>query len=141
MKKIIFCLIIILIPTFCLASIQYDNAKQLAIKYANMYNVDPAFLIAVMHIESRNPKTGEEFRFGKMGKTYYGPCGIHKDFLKKWPIDNLETNIEAGARALRGVGYNESLQKRRLHRYNASCNSSYLKAVMSAKRKYAMQIK
>ena len=76
-----------------------------------------------------------------MGKTFYGPSGIHKCFLNKWDIDKPKINIDVGARALRGVGDNVALQKKRLKRYNASFNESYWKAIKSAERKYAMELK
>ena len=61
-----------------------------------------------------------------MGKgTYYGPMGIHRDFLKKWNIADPMTNILVGVRALRGD------QARVLRRYNASCNRAYVKAVFA----------
>jgi hypothetical protein len=116
-----------------------QEIKKLAIESAQRWDVDPAFFIAVMHIESR--KGNQEFRVGKMGKTYYGPCGIHKAFLSKWDIDDPKINIEVGARALRGVGYNEQLQIKRLKRYNASFNIAYWKAIKSAKQKYSNEIK
>lgn len=139
MKKLLFVLLLILFPTISFASISPETAKQLAVKYAEKYNVDPAFLIAVMHIESR--KGNQEFRFGRIGKIYYGPCAIHKDFLKKWAIDDPETNIEVGARALRNVGYDDRLQKKRLYRYNTICDPAYVKAVMQAKQKYRRELK
>lgn len=97
--------------------------------YALEYKVEPAFAMAVAHIESR--KGNQEFRSGCMGRTYYGPFGIHRCYLAKWPIDQLETNIQAGIRALRG-----SDLRRILKRYNAEFTESYWRAVMKARAKY-----
>ena len=108
--------------------------KSIIKEKALKYNVDPALAIAVAHIESRKGK--KEFRIGRMGKTYFGPMGIHKCFLKKWAIDKPKINIEIGVRALRGIGYNKSKQKRRLKKYNASFNRSYWNSIQEATLKY-----
>lgn len=112
--------------------------KKVMIEAAKRWNVEPAFLMSVACIESR--KGNQEFRLGKMGKTYYGPMGIHKCFLNRWAIDDWKINIEVGARALRGVENNEQLQKRRLKRYNVSFNNSYWKAICSMKYKYQKEL-
>lgn len=114
--------------TDCLRVMEREAAK---------FRVDPNFLKAVASVESR--KGNQKFRYGKMGRTYYGPMGIHKCFLKKWDIDKPEINIMVGARALQGVGSNPAAQKKRLRRYNASFNERYWRAIKQAEREFAWQ--
>jgi hypothetical protein len=91
-------------------------------------NADPNFCLAVAHIESRIGN--QELRIGRLGNSrYYGPFGINKCFLARWPIDRLDINIRVGVNALRG-GFKS------LRRYNANCTHSYLAAVRQAYRKY-----
>lgn len=87
------------------------------------YGVDPYFVLAVAEVESSG--RGQRFRFGRMGKTYYGPFGIHRCFLKKWNIADLLINTEVGIRAL--ARYKS--QRRSLQRYNASFNESYWRRI------------
>jgi hypothetical protein len=109
--------------------------KQWICVYAKKYKVEPAFAIAVAHIESRIGKF--EFRTGQMSKSFWGPMGINKCFFKRgWQIDKPIINIEIGVRALKNVGNNEYLQKRRLHTYNTEFNYSYWSQIKKAKRKY-----
>jgi hypothetical protein len=98
---------------------------------SEVYKVDPYFALAVAETESSCK--GERFRFGKMGKgTYYGPFGIHKQFLKKWPIDDPYVNTEIGIRALSRY----KNQRAALKKYNATFNESYWKRIKSLERKY-----
>lgn len=98
--------------------------------YALLYGVEPEFALAVAHVESGVP--GQEFRVGPLGRgKYYGPFGIHRDFLKKWPIDQPEENIRRGVLALKGGD-----QRRVLKRYNRTFNECYFRAVQAAKRRY-----
>lgn len=106
-------------------------------KYGKMFNVDPHFLMAVGHIESR--KGNRAFRFGRIGKSFYGPMGIHRDFWKKWDIDDPETNVMVGARALQGTGKDVMAQKKRLRRYNTAFTMSYWKEIKKAERKFAAE--
>jgi hypothetical protein len=87
------------------------------------YGIDPYFALAVAEVESSYK--GERFRFGKMGKTYYGPFGIHKCFLKKWDISNTFVNTEVGIRALSRYGN----QKKSLKKYNTHFNMTYYKRI------------
>jgi len=88
------------------------------------YGVDPYFALAVAEVESSCK--GRRCRFGKMGKgTYYGPFGIHKCFLSKWPINDPFVNTEIGIRAL--SRYKD--QRRSLKRYNAEFNESYYRSI------------
>ena len=92
------------------------------------YHVDPAFALAVARLES-GTKT-QEYRLGRLGKSkYYGPFGIHRDFLKKWPIDNPYINIQVGVKALRGTD-----KRRVLRRYNTASNRTYERAVLAKMR-------
>lgn len=102
--------------------------------YAVKWDVKPEFVLAVAHIESR--KGNHEFRVGRAGR-YWLPMGIHNCFLQDrgWPVDTLSGNIEAGARALRGIQTMDQL-KQRLKKYNASFTSSYWGAVTKAVNKY-----
>lgn len=97
-----------------------------------VYAVDPAFAQAVMIVESRPPSGTEmEFRVGRLGKSkYYGPFGIHRDFLKVWPIDDPFVNVAVGVKALRGAD-----KRRVLKRYNASFTESYYREVRRIERK------
>lgn len=101
--------------------------------YAVKYNVDPAFATAVAHIESR--KGRQEFRTGRLSRTYYGPMGIHKCF-KHLGIDQTERNIEVGVEALRGVAGDTTKQKKRLRKYNTSFNMAYWKQIKQAEGRY-----
>jgi hypothetical protein len=95
------------------------------------YGVEPAFSRAVMEVESGLPGVAA-YRVGPLGTrgTYIGPMGIHKQFRKKWDIDNPYENIRVGVAALQGD------KMRVLRRYNTSCNGAYVKAVMAKYRKY-----
>jgi hypothetical protein len=137
MKKVILLIILLLISTTAF-SMTISEAEKYMDEAAIRWNVKKSYVKAVAEIESR--KGGQKYRFGKMGKTYYGPMGIHKDFLKKWAIDDPVTNINVGARALRDCQDEASLKKR-LRRYNASFNGGYWSAVIGASRKYAMETK
>jgi len=91
---------------------------------AEYYGVDPYFALAVAEVESSCK--GERFRFGKMGKgTYYGPFGIHKQFLKKWPIYDKYVNTEIGIKAL--ARYKN--QKKSLMKYNTEFNERYWRSI------------
>ena len=63
--------------------------------------------------------------------------GIHYGFLKErgWPVDTLDGNIEAGARALSGIQDEDAL-KRRLKKYNCEFNSGYWHEICKAIKKY-----
>lgn len=87
------------------------------------YGVDPYFALAVAEVESSYK--GERFRFGKVSKTYYGPYGIHKCFLKKWNIADPYVNTEVGIRAL--ARYKN--QRKSLKKYNVSFNEGYYKRI------------
>lgn len=67
-----------------------------------------------------------------MGRTYYGPMGLHKCFLSRG-ADDLDRNIELGVRAL--TRYPGDL-KRTLRRYNTNFDRSYWVAVQRAIAKY-----
>ena len=92
----------------------------------SVYQVEPAFARAVMVIESRE-------QIGPLGRkgTFIGPFGIHKDFRKKWDIDDPRENIRVGVAALRGKD-----KLRVLRRYNTKSNRSYEQAVMACYRQY-----
>lgn len=101
---------------------------------AQTYHVDPNFAKAVAVIESR--KGNELLRTGRLGKSnYYGPMGVNKCFLNRWPIDDPIVNIVIGVRALRGN------ERKVLHRYNAKCDSSYTQAIFQLKRQFAHEDK
>jgi len=96
------------------------------------YEVSPAFALAVAHVESGT--ASQEFRVGLLGATYYGPMGIHKCFLNRWPIDDFRENIRVGVKALRGRNLRHILK-----RYNAAFTESYWRAVKSAERRYRQE--
>ena len=102
--------------------------------YALKYKTKPAYVMATAHIESR--KDSREFRVGRVGR-YWLPMGIHYGFLKErgWPVDTLDGNIEAGARALSGIQDEDAL-KRRLKKYNCEFNSGYWHEICKAIKKY-----
>ena len=91
---------------------------------AERYGVEPAFALAVAEVESSCK--GKRFRFGKMGRTYYGPMGIHRCFLSRWDISDLYINTEVGIRALSRCGDRRKLLKK----YNAEFTESYYKRVL-----------
>jgi hypothetical protein len=94
------------------------------------YNVDPYWVLGVFETESSNKYN--RFRFGKMGKTFYGPAGIHKCFLNKWDISDPFINTEVGIRALSRYGD----QKRALRKYNTSFNMAYYHRIKFLERKW-----
>ena len=94
------------------------------------YGVDPYFALGVAEIESSNRYN--RFRFGKMGRTFYGPYGIHKCFLSRWDISDPFTNTEVGIRALSRYGGD---QRRALKRYNASFTEGYYRRIKFLERK------
>jgi hypothetical protein len=90
------------------------------------YGVEPEFALAVARVESGTQ--AEWVRFGRLGRSpYYGPMGINKCFLNKWPIDNPYVNMEIGVKALRGPD-----KRRVLKRYNEKFDEGYFRAVMAA---------
>jgi hypothetical protein len=102
--------------------------------YALKYKTKPAYVMSVAHIESR--KGSREFRVGRV-RCYWLPMGIHNGFLKErgWPVDTLDGNIEAGARALSGIQDEDAL-KRRLKKYNCEFNGAYWHEICQAIIKY-----
>ena len=98
---------------------------------STQYGVEPAFARAVMEVESGLPGVAA-FRVGPLGRkgTYIGPMGIHKQFRRKWDIDDPYENIRVGVAALRGD------KMKVLQRYNTACDVGYVKAVFSKYRKY-----
>lgn len=91
------------------------------------YGVEPEFAYAVARVESGGQGV-TEIRCGPLGRsgTYYGPFGIHRDFRRRWPVDDPFVNVEVGVKALRGRD-----KRRVLQRYNASFNEAYYRAVMA----------
>jgi hypothetical protein len=51
--------------------------------------------------------------------------GIHKDFKKKWDIENPVCNIVIGVMALRGRN-----KRKILKRYNPKADAAYFRAVL-----------
>lgn len=102
--------------------------KALITAYALQYGVEPATALAVAHIESRKGK--DEFRVGRAGK-YWLPFGIHKCFLSRWRVDDLETNIQVGVSSLKGKDL-----RRTLRRYNATFDNAYWNAILKAREHY-----
>lgn len=76
-------------------------------------------------VESRG--RGQVFRVGPIGRggEFIGPFGLNRCFRKKWPIDDLKTNIERGCIALQGGNKLHVLK-----RYNTKCNDAYVYKVM-----------
>ena len=74
---------------------------------------------------------GPRIRIGPLGRKrkYYGPMGINRCFLARWPVDNCYVNVMVGARALRGND-----KRRVLKRYNAAFTEAYYRAVMACYR-------
>jgi hypothetical protein len=92
------------------------------------YGVEPEFAYAVARVES-GTRT-EALRFGRLGRSrYYGPMGINRCFLARWPIDDPYVNVEVGVKALRGAD-----KRRVLKRYNAAFDEAYYRAVMATYR-------
>jgi hypothetical protein len=100
------------------------------VKYCSKkYNIDKYFVLSVAECESSNKYA--RYRFGKMGRTFYGPFGIHKCFLKKWAVDDPFINTEVGIRALARYGS----QKKALKKYNASFNMAYYNRIKFLERR------
>lgn len=88
--------------------------------------VDPEFARQVARVESGLPRTGQEVRLGRLGRSkYFGPMGIHESFRRRWDIANPVINIWVGVRALRGED-----KLRVLRRYNPRASREYLRAVL-----------
>lgn len=100
--------------------------------YSIQYGVDPHFSHAVAIVECGPPG----IRSGPLNKkgTYIGPFGIHKDFRKKWDIDDPRENCRRGILALRGKD-----KIKVLRRYNPIADQKYIKAVMSKYRELQRQ--
>lgn len=97
------------------------------------YGVDPYFAGGVMCIESR-------FEGGPLGRgTFLGPGGLHRMFVKSFKrrfgvdIRIPEVNVWMTVRALQTFG-REKTERDVLRRYNAECNSAYVKEVFQAKK-------
>ncbi len=95
---------------------------------ADKYGVDPYFALAVAETESGNKEV--RFRFGKIGKAYYGPFGIHKCFLSRWDIADPFINTEVGIRAL--ARYSD--QRKTLKKYNIEFNEGYWRRIKQLER-------
>lgn len=82
------------------------------IQCCTINNVEPAFVLAVMKMESN-------FKCGPLGKkgTYVGPGGLHKDFRTEWNIDDPKENIRVTVASLKNTQSKEAKVKR-LKRYN-----------------------
>jgi hypothetical protein len=82
--------------------------------------VEPEFAYAVARVESGVPG-GPALRCGPLGRAgkYYGPFGIHRDFKRRWAIDDPFVNVAVGVKALRGAD-----KRRVLKRYNIAFNES-----------------
>jgi hypothetical protein len=142
---LLFIMSISVVATAAITPAERQVIKKETIRWSKVFNVDPAFALAVFHIESR--VGGQEFRKGRVGSKksggpFYAPANIHYSYLKDrgWPIDTLEGNVMVGVRALQGTGYSRESQIRRLRRYNASYNGAYGCQVMKAKAKYAIEL-
>jgi len=96
------------------------------------YSVDPEFAQAVAIVESRPAGGGMEMRFGPLGRSgkYYGPMGVNRCFLGKWPINNPFVNVQVGVMALRGAD-----KRRVLRRYNASFTEAYYQEILRVERR------
>lgn len=138
MFAIIFFLLFLSTPFSSAQAMTIPEAKQVMIQSAERHNVDPAFVMAVARIESGKKK--KEFTLGRIGKTYYGPMGIHKRFLKKWKIDDPKTNIEIGTMTFSGCR-TEKQQKSKLKTYNKSFSPRYWLSIKSTKHKYEQELR
>lgn len=92
--------------------------------YSLQVGVDPNFAVAVATVEC-GPGPIRSGSLNKKG-TYIGPFGLHKDFRKKWNIDDPKENCKRGVLALRGRDKIKVLK-----RYNPKADSRYIKAVMN----------
>ena len=105
---------------------------------AEKYNVDKYLCLALAETESSGK--GERIRFGKISKTYYGPFGIHKCFLKKWDIADWKVNTEVGIRALAGHIKRQGSLHGALKKYNTGDKGvkfeGYVNKIKNLQRKY-----
>jgi hypothetical protein len=81
---------------------------------------------ALARVESGNKR--QVMRFGKVGKSFYGPFNIHRDFgaHNRNPFINTITAVKS----FQGMGSNKAKIRRRLRKYNASFDEGYYKAIM-----------
>lgn len=105
--------------------------------YALKHDAEPAYVMAVAHIESRKGK--REFRTWRTGK-YYQPMGLQYGQYRRFArmgllIDSLDGNIEVGAMSFAGI-HTLSALKRRLRRYNCTFDNAYWNQVCKAIGKY-----
>ena len=112
----------------------YDHVRVIAEKYG----MDPYLCLALAEAESSGK--GERVRFGKMGKTYYGPFGIHKCFLNKWDIDDWKVNTEVGIRALSNHIHKQRSLEGALRKYNTGDGPAqfhrYIQRIKQLRRKW-----
>lgn len=118
--------------------------KKLVCKYADKYKVKRSSALAVAHIESRkldrHGNVCQEFREGKHGR-YWLPMGIF-DPADRLGVDDLETNIEVGVRALTRYGpvTNAAELKKVLRKYNASFDGAYWGQIKKAEALYELEL-
>lgn len=99
--------------------------------WCGVYKVEPALPLAVMQNESG-------FKCGPLGKkgTFIGPAGIHRQFRKKWAIDDPKENIRVLVARFEGVKGKDAIV-RRLKSYNKEWyKNNYLRDVLAAYKQY-----
>lgn len=95
----------------------------------SVYRVDPHLAASVFRIESG-------WKAGPLGRkgTYLGPGGIHRGYLRKWPVDLEIVNLWIATRALQGQDLRRVLQ-----RYNQDRGEKwerYYRAVVGLARQF-----
>jgi hypothetical protein len=102
----------------------------------SLYQVEPAFALAVMTVESRqldaHQNVVQEFRFGRLGKSpFWGPGGIRGRYKFGLDMADPKSNILVAVRALRGRD-----KRAVLRRYHGAPPAEYVAAVMSKYREF-----
>lgn len=99
--------------------------------YCATYKVEPAMPLAIMKLESN-------FKCGPLGKkgTFIGPGGLHKDYRKKFKIDDPNENIRVTVASFEGV-VGEQAFIERVKSYNPEWRkNNYLRDLLKAYRAY-----
>jgi len=102
--------------------------------WAKVYNLSPYYCLAVASVESSRGR--HLFGFGRISKSFYGPYGIHRCFLKRWDIDDPYINTMVGIKALARYGSSKQARIKALRKYNTNYDSSYYKLILHLEHKF-----
>jgi hypothetical protein len=94
---LLYLLAALLLPTMAKAVTDQEIEKYIVQKSLEVGFVKPGFPVGVIQVESRLGR--HKYRTGKHGR-YYLPGGIHKDFAKKWNLNNWKTCCDVAVQTL-----------------------------------------